>query len=96
MSLQMIQVLEGIFAVLTLIGFDLDSAPRWAGWLCCCLFLALDTWRSSRVGEISTGPSYRWYGFTFSRDESPGLFTCILLCYSLLTLACFLGFLFSL
>jgi hypothetical protein len=59
-------------------------------------FLALYVWRSLRVGEISTGPACRWYGFTFSRDDSPVLFGCIMLFHVVLTLGCFFAFLFSL
>ena len=95
MSLRMVQVLECVFAICTAIGLSVKSVPHWAGWLSCFLFLALDTWRCIRVGEISSGSDYKWYGFTFSRDDSPMLFTCVLVLQVLLTLVCFFIFLCS-
>jgi hypothetical protein len=94
----MIQVLEGVFAICALIGFGVDSVPGWEKWLCCFLFLGLDTWRCHLVGVISTGPDYRWYGFTFSRDDDdpPIGFYCGMLFQTLLTLVVFFVFLFSL
>ena len=96
MSLKIIQVLEGIFAILATIGLCVHSVPRWEAWLCCFLFLGLDTWRCFRVGEISTGPNWKWYGFAFSRDDSPELFYCVVIFQVLLTLVFFCIFLFSL
>jgi hypothetical protein len=98
MSLKMTQVLESVFAVFVIIGFVVDSVPSWERWLCCFVFLGLDTWRCHLVGVISTGPDYRWYGFTFSRDDDdpPIGFYCVMIFQVLLTLGVFFGFLFSL
>jgi hypothetical protein len=96
MSLKTIQVLECVFAVLGAIGLSVDSVPRWGAWLCGFLFLGLDTWRCLRVGEISTGPSWKWYGFTFSRDESPEIFAGVVVFQVLLTLVFLFIFLCSL
>lgn len=92
----MIQILECIFAACTMVGLSFDSIPRWEGWFSCFLFFGLDTWRCLRVGVISTGPTYKWYGFTFSRDDSPEIFSCIVLFQVFLTLVCFFIFLSSL
>jgi hypothetical protein len=91
MSLPWIQLLEFIFAVATVIGFSLHSIPRSAAWLGCSLFLGADIWRSLRVGEIST-----FYSFTVSREDSPVVFTGIIVFQSLFMLFCFLVSLFSL
>ena len=96
MSLRAIQVLECVFAISAVIGFCVDSLPRWAAWLSCFLFLGFDTWRCLRVGEISTGPDYKWYGFTFDRDDSPEIFTGLVVLQTLLTLVFFFIFLSSL
>jgi hypothetical protein len=96
MSLKMLIVLETIFAVFGIIGFCLDSVPRWETWLCCFLFLGLDIWRSLRVGIISTSGFTRYYSFTFTRDDSPVLFSCVIAFQGLLTLICFFVFLLSL
>ena len=96
MSLRLIQVLECIFGVFAAIGLSVDSVPRWGAWLCCFLFLGMDTWRCFRVGEISTGPNWKWYGFTFSRDDSPEIFAGIAVLQILLTLVFFFIFLCSL
>jgi hypothetical protein len=96
MSLQLLQVLECVFAIFTAIGLSVDTIPRWEAWLSCFLFFALDTWRCLRVGEISTGSSGRWYAFTFNRDDSPELFACAVAFQVLLTLVSFSIFLFSL
>ena len=97
MSLKMTQVLESVFAICAIIGFVVDSVPSWERWLCCSIFLGLDTWRCHLVGAISTGPDWKWYGFTFSRDDDPAIgFYCVMIFQALLTLGVFLGFLFSL
>ena len=96
MSLQLIQVLELVFAISTVIGFSVHSMPRWEEWLSLFLCLAFDTWRCLRVGEISTGNSTRWYGFTFNRDDSPELFACAVVFQVLLTVGSFFIFLYSL
>ncbi len=96
MSLQVIQGLELTFGIFTAIGFCCESASRWAAWLSLFLLLSFDTWRCLRVGEISTGPSRKWYGFTFRRDESPEFFTCVVAAQILLTFGAFLLFLVSL
>jgi hypothetical protein len=71
MSLKMIQVLEYIFAVLAAVGLFVILFLVGSCRFVVFYFLGFDTWRCLRVGEISTGPSWKWYGFTFSRDESP-------------------------
>ena len=96
MSLKMIQWLELVFAILTVIGFDSHWMHRWEKWLAAFLFVGLDTWRCWRVGEISTGSGTRWYGFTFNRDDSPEFFTCVFLIQVLVTMVFFLLFLNSL
>jgi hypothetical protein len=98
MSLRLTQVLEFVFAIGAIIGFGVDSLPGWEKWLCCSLLFGLDTWRCHLVGEISTGPDCRWYGFTFSRDDDdpPIGFYCAMFVQVLLTLGLFLAFLYSL
>jgi hypothetical protein len=96
MSLKTIQVLECVFAILAAIGLSVDSIPRSAGWFCGFIFLSLDTWRCLRVGKISTGSNYKWYGFTFNRDDSPEIFTIIAVLQILLTLVFFFKFACSL
>jgi hypothetical protein len=78
------------------IGFLVDSTPRWATWLSCFFFLGLDTCRCLKVGEISTGPDYKWYGFTFDRDDSPEIFAGLVVLQTLFTLLFFFIFLSSL
>ena len=92
MSLQMIIVLETVFAICAIIGFGVDTVPRWELWLCCWLFLSMDNWRCYEVGVVSTGPDYRWYGFTFDRDDSPMGFYCAMIFQGLLTLIAFFVF----
>jgi hypothetical protein len=96
MNLLTIQILEGFFAVLSIVGFTVDSAPRWGAWLFASLFLGMDTWRCLKIGEISTGPNWKWYGFKFRRDDSPEIFAGIVCFYILLTIALFFIFLCSL
>ena len=96
MSLRLIQILEGVFAIAALIGLAWDEVPRWTGWLSCFLCVALDTWRCLRVGKISTGPDYRWYGFTFDRDDSPEFFAGILFLQVLVAMLLLFIFLCSL
>jgi hypothetical protein len=96
MSLRTIQILEGVFAVCMVVGLSVHSVPHWAGWFSGFLFLGLDTWRCMKVGEISTGPDYKWYGFKFNRDDSPELFYCVAAFKVFLTLMFLLIFLCSL
>jgi hypothetical protein len=96
MSLKMIQVLECVFAICAILGLVVDSVPSWERWLCWFLFVGLDTWRCLKVGEISTGPDWKWYGFTFDRDESPEIFTVLVVLQMLVTLVLFFIFLSSL
>lgn len=95
-NLRTIQILEGVFAVLAVLGLIVHSDPRWDTWLFFSLFVGMDTWRCLRVGKISTGSDYRWYGFTFDRDESPLLFNGAVAVQILVALALFVIFLCSL
>ena len=89
----MIVWLETVFAISGIIGFAFDCVPSWETWLCCFLFLGMDTWRCHQIGIISTGPNFRWYGFTFDRDDSPMCFYCAMVFQGLLTLIAFFVFL---
>ena len=84
--------MKPVFAFGTAIGHWIDSLPGWVGWLVCFLFLSFYTWRCWREGEISTSPSYKWYGFKFNREESPEIFAALLILQIVLTLGVFILF----
>lgn len=96
MILRWTVILETIFALAAIAGLCLDTVPHWEAWLCMSLFCGLDTWRCWRVGEVSTAGLFRGSFIRFDSEESPLIFTCLMICQGLLTLACFGAFLFYL